>query len=335
MTKAEILTNFCYCCEVSKANGEDPIGSAGNYDAFLFIEVPEPWPIEFWQAQPQFQPIADLATQLKKEQGLSLRAMAIAPDCQYSQPNYTRILYYRRPSEEGFVQFEKQEFVVPDEQVVTVVLALLQQPDLLPQFESSRQETEDIREMMLCTHGSYDVACGRFGYPLYRQLRSEHAANSGGKLRVWRCTHLGPHNFAPTLVDFPEGRYWGHLELEVLDLLVYRRGPVADLYDYYQGWAGLSQVEQIAEREMWMQEGWNWFHYAKVSQVLAMDESDEYYPDWAEVRIDFNSHEGRVSGTYEARVEVSGTVKTMWSSGKDKPLWEVKQYRVSRLNKVV
>lgn len=334
MTKAEILTNFCYCCEVSKANGEDPIGSAGNYDAFLFIEVPEPWPIDFWQGQPQFQPIADLVTRLKKEQGISLRAMAIAPDRQYSQPNYTRILYYQQPSEEGFVQFEKQEFVVPDEQVVTAVLGLLQQPDLLPQFESSRQETEDIRDMMLCTHGSYDVACGRFGYPLYRQLRSEYAANSEGRLRVWRCSHLGPHHFAPLLIDLPNGHYWGRLEPEMLDLLVQHNGSVHQLCPFYVGWAGLGWAEQIAEREIWMQEGWQWLDYHKSGQVLAIDSSNKDYPDWAEVRIDFNSPDGIVSGTYEARVEISGTIKTMWKSGKDKPLWEVKQYQVSRLDRI-
>ncbi len=42
----------------------------------------------------------------------------------------------------------------------------------------------------------------------------------------------------------------------MLDLLVHRNGPVADLHPFYRGWCGLKQFEQIAEREIWMQEGW-------------------------------------------------------------------------------
>ena len=56
---------------------------------------------------------------------------------------------------------------------------------------------------MVCTHGNIDAACARFGYPIYQQLRQNYATQS---LRVWRCSHFGGHQFAPTLIDFPSGR---------------------------------------------------------------------------------------------------------------------------------
>jgi hypothetical protein len=83
-----------------------------------------------------------------------------------------------------------------------------------------------------------------------------------------------------------------------------------------------------------MQEGSEWLDYQKSGRVLAIDSSDADYPDWAEVRIEFNSPDASINGAYEARIEANGTVKTMWKSGKERPLWEVKQYRVSHLVKL-
>jgi len=124
----------------------------------------------------------------------------------------------------------------------------------------------------------------------------------------------------------------------MLDLLVRRNGSVKGLYPFYRGWAGLSKFEQIVEREIWMQEGWDWLNYHKAGQVLASDEANEKkYADWAEVRIDFTTPDGSMSGAYEARVEICGqAITARWSSIKEQPLETetVKQYRVSYLVKV-
>jgi len=333
MTQIDIIKECQICSEVSQANGEALIGSAGNYNHFLFVEMAEPWARNFVYEHPQLGAIYAMAEDLEQEQ-VNIRVMAIAPDYHHSNSNLTRVLHYQRPTGQ-FARFEKQEFLIPHEKIMSLAIALLKQPSELSQFDAYRQQTNHIRDMMFCTHGSYDLACGRFGYPLYRQLRSEYAANAESRFRVWRCSHLGPHNFAPLLVDLPEGRYWGHLKPEILPLLVQRNGSVAKLYPFYVGWAGLEWAEQIAEREIWMQEGWDWINYHKSGQTLAIDPSDEDYPDWAEVRIDFSSPDGTTSGAYEARIEANRTVKTMWTSGKDQPLWEVKQYHVSRLDKSV
>jgi len=325
MTQIDIIKECQLCSEVSKANGEGPIGSAGTYDHFLFVEMPEPWPKNFVYEHPQLGTLHKMA----KEHGISARVMAISPDYD-SNPNQTRVLHYQRPRE-SFVQFEKQEFLIPQEQIVPLATALLKQSNEIFQFTPYCQLTSHIQDMMICTHGSYDLACGRFGYPIYRKLRKDY---TDFPLRIWRCSHLGPHNLAPLLIDFPEGRYWGRLEPEILDLLIRRNGLVDQLCPFYVGWAGLGWAEQIAEREIWMREGWNWLDYLKSGQVLAMDSSDEDYPDWVDVQIDFISPDGNISGTYKAHIEAYGTVKTMWTSGKDQPLWEVKQYRVSHLTKL-
>lgn len=320
-----------FCSQVSKANGEDPIGSVEIVDDYLLIEATPPWPTTLWlEADPMPPEVTALVREING-QGGNLRPLAIAPDREYSPPGYVRVLHYRRP-ERLFTQFEPREYLVPAEQadrIGPLAIALLKHPDQLADFEPYRHPPDSRRDILVCTHGNFDVACSRFGYPLYEKLRNEYATD--GQLRVWRCSHFGGHQFAPTLIDLPDGRYWGHLDPEVLDLLVGRQGSLSQLYRYYRGWAGLTQFEQIAEREIWMREGWHWLRYRKAGQVLAIDEQDQ---SWAEVRLDFVSPDGSVSGAYEARIETCGQVMTMWDSGDEDSLEEIKQYCVSRLVKV-
>jgi len=330
MTSSSVtpISDECrFCSVVSKANGEDPIGSAWHYDQWLIIEMPQPWE-DLWQQHPVLKVIFQQIQARRQATGGWIRPLVIAPDREYSQPNVTRILYYQRPPHR-FAQFEPQEFLIPTDQILNLAIALLDQSAALLEFEVYRQPV-GTRDLMVCTHGNVDVACARFGFPIYQQLRQEYAHEN---LRVWRCSHFGGHQFAPTLIDLPSGRYWGHLEADMLDNLVNHSGTVPALRRFYRGWAGLTPVEQIAEREIWMQEGWKWLDYQKSGQVLAIDASDEDYPDWAEVQISFNSPDGHITGTYTARIEAHGTVKTMWKSGKDETLEEVKQYQVRRLER--
>lgn len=80
-----------------------------------------------------------------------------------------------------------------------------------------------------------------------------------------------------------------------------------------------------------MQEGWDWLQYQKLGRILAQDKINQA---WADVRIDFTIKDGNSSGVYEAKVEVSVYVKTAFSSDKNEPLEEIKQYRVSHLLKI-
>lgn len=318
--------NCQFCSVVSKANGEDPIGSAMPCDRFLAIELPLPWLEQHIKEHPIARPVLETIQLLKEEQGISVRLLAIAPDREYSHPAATRVLYYERPAN-LFAKYAKQEFILPSDRVASLVTALLAQPEQISQFESYRQDTNPIRELAICTHGNVDVACARFGYPIYKKLRTEYAQISEGKLRVWRCSHFGGHRFAPTLVDLPQGRYWGHLEIDQLDGLVQHRGAVNELRPFYRGWAGLKPFEQMVEREIWMREGWDWLDYLKIGRTLSVDDEQER----ADVCIDFISPDGQISGSYEARVEVSDRVMTMMQSGDRRSMKPAKQYRVSQL----
>lgn len=328
MSSHSTLTKCRFCSVVSKANQEDPIGSGATYDHFLILEIAQPWKSEIWIEPDPLPPSAIDAFQQAWDAGMSFRPLAIAPDRQYGQGNGIRVLYYSRPAL-LFAHYEKQEYIVPSERLGNLISTLLHQPNDLENFAPYRQETSHIRELLVCNHGNHDAACGRFGYPIYRQLRQTDTA-SENPMRVWRCSHFGGHQFAPTLLDLPEGRYWGHLEPDMLDLLIHRKGDVTGLRSFYRGWAGLTKFAQIAERDIWMQEGWNWLNIRKTARILAIDDVNQ---DWAELCIEFVTPDG-CSGQYNARVEAVGQVMTSrWSTFEDEPLEAVKQYRVSHLTK--
>ncbi|MEH1828466.1 MAG: sucrase ferredoxin [Nostoc sp.] len=334
----KLLTTDCrFCSLVSKGNGEDPIGTAGNCDHWLIMEIPQPWSQEIYEENPTLSSLMGLFEELIFKHGVKLKPMLIAPDREYSHPGLTHVLYYYRPAK-LFSQFEKHEFLVPDGEAAALVTAifkqLIQEPNDLSQFQQYQQETSHIRELMVCTHAQVDLTCGRFGTPIYRRLRKEYAPVSHGKLRVWQTSHFGGHQFAPTLVDLPQGCLWGHLEADVLDLLVNRNGSVSGLRQYYRGWTGLSKFEQIVEREIWMQSGWNWLDSLKAGKVLAIEEVAEGMDaNWAEVCINYVAPDSSTSGVYEARVEACGEVMSALNSAKEMELEVVKQYRVSRLVK--
>jgi hypothetical protein len=350
------LTDCRFCSEVSKNNGEDPIGTAGTYDRWLILELKQPWSPMMWVEDPRVTSLVDLMKKLIIWHNLNIRALAIAPDPEYSVTGFARLFYYRRPARQ-FTEFSKEEFLVPESQLVPLATALLENDtSVLSDFEPYRQTSQAIREILVCTHANVDVACGRFGYPIYKQLRSDYAAE--GKLRVWRCSHFGGHQFAPTLIDLSEGRFWGHLEPDVLDLLIYRQGAVEKLRRFYRGWSGLKPLEQMVEREIWLAEGWDWLKYPKSGQILdleGMGIAKYFYlvlqripiqplqillDRWmkkkmtrAKIRIEFKRTDRPMREAYEAIVERTDPVMSVRHSAKEMHLQPVEQYRVSQLSK--
>ncbi|ELR98277.1 sucrase ferredoxin [Gloeocapsa sp. PCC 73106] len=348
------LTDCRFCSEVSQKNGQDPISTAGNYDHWLILELKQPWSPLMWIEDPRVVSLTDLLKKLVLWRNFKVRALAIAPDSEYSIKDYARLFYYRRPAQH-FTQFEKQEFLIPESQLISVATALLKNDtDTLLQFEQYRQSSHHIRDILVCTHANVDVACGRFGYPIYKELRSNYAKE--GKLRVWRCSHFGGHQFAPTLIDLPSGRWWGHLEPNSLDTLIHQQGTPTDLRRFYRGWSGLKPLEQIVEREIWMLEGWDWLKYPKSGRIVEVKGIGIYehiYPiaqhipiqplqilieRWtrqkiakAKIRIEFTRDNHSIRESYEAIVEKIAPVMSANSSAQPMQLKPVEQYRVTHL----
>jgi hypothetical protein len=304
------------CALVSKGNGECPTGSASSYKALLVLELPRPWPSKVLQAPHLYDGVRDTLTTLERA-GTPLSVLTVEPDEVYSQPGFVRLLYFRRP-EGMFAEFERLEHLVPEPEVGAFVNALVLQGDVTT-FAPYRQETRG-RDLLVCSHETRDICCGRFGEEAYRALRFLHP-----DVRVWRSSHIGGHKFAPTLIDLPSGRFWGHLEPHTYAGIVHDTLELTELKKVYRGWSGLGKLEQHAERAAFESEGWGWAGAKKSGRVIsAVPERDE-----VTVELTFVRQDG-TEGSYEAVVSCTGHVETLASSG-DAPRVSVKQYVVTRL----
>lgn len=309
-----------FCSQVSQAVGEEPVGTAGFYDLLILLEVPLPWEREIWKS-PAFPPgLYELGLAAQQQSGRKFRYLCVAPDRVHSRPDRRRVMLFQRP-EGSMAGYERREYLLPLDEVVPLVGAALAGQPLPPHLP-----TASTRDLLVCTHGSMDAACARYGYPVFEHLRRVHGAE---ELRVWRVSHFGGHRFAPTLIDLPDGRWWAHMTPDSLEHLLRREGPVSALSRHYRGWGALpTPFEQVLERAAFEAEGWGWLDCRKESQVLERD------PDgrWAEVAIAYQRADGASGGTYRGRVEVSHQLMTALVSQHE--LEPVNQYRVSRLERL-
>ncbi len=333
MTDAEKIVAKGFCNVLAMQKGLDPAGSAGDFEDAVVVEIPLPWKNDMYEKAGSLpQEVIDLLQLWLKRyhEGIPYnhRPLMIAPDPAYSRRGFRRVMYYLRPPG-AFARYEKLEYLVPESEYGALIWSLFEAKDDLSRFEPYRDHAGAVaRDILVCTHGTVDAACAKFGFPLYNLLRKQHAND---QVRVWRVSHFGGHVFAPTLMDMPLGHYWAYVEPPQAAQIVAQRGPVEILRGHYRGWAGLEYgFMQAAEREMWQREGWHWFDTPKEGTILAQD-ADNQEPRWADVRIEFSELDGRLAA-YQAHVELGQPVETEHSTA-EAHTYPYPQYVVTQLEK--
>ena len=105
---------------------------------------------------------------------------------------------------------------------------------------------EDVTpRIFVCNHNFYDRCCSR-GKVIHDEI-TKHGFES------WRCSHIGGHRFAATLISMPEGRYYGQIETtDVPDFLkcAYVNKPFLK-ENKYRGLATVNSKLQAAEHLAW------------------------------------------------------------------------------------
>lgn len=243
------------CSLVSEAGGEDPAGSAWSTPRYLLVELALPWEYDLLAGKRIPAGLREFVEE-RYEAGDDWGLIGMAPDEAWSVPGFVRVIDLRLP-EPPFRAYARDEYLIPEDDLVAALRLMADDPIALL-LDAWRQADTGARDLLVCTHGAVDACCAKFGYPIYRRLR-QVAEETAGAVRVWRCTHFGGHRFAATLLDMPEGRYWGRLKAHHLPRLVHRNSPAADLRECYRGWAALPHpMQQVAEAEALVRGGWAW-----------------------------------------------------------------------------
>lgn len=256
-----------YCSILTQKLHVDGAGTAPpNTKYFLFVENEKPWN-KNEKAMEQYPKFAfDLA------QG-NIKIHFLAPDT-FSKEGYKKILFFQvDPKNVG--NFSRKEFSVPTSQRNELITSLFENEDY--NFSKYQIIDSNIRDIFICGHMAKDYCCGTFGDALYqatKQFLLDHK-DEYSQVRVWQTSHLKGHKFAPTVIDFPEGRFWAHMNQDILFnqvLPIDKQSSLSHLKLHIRGLAGTNNYGQVAERELFLLHGPSWRHVKKTIEIVANPE---------------------------------------------------------------
>jgi hypothetical protein len=280
MTEASDL----HCRTMALELDVDPIGTAGSYDTFVFVEAPLPWPADI-ERLAHFAELAERLRQVVGRTKLGVRLQALVAG---NGPASTRRVIVHRVHEDRPGTFEQFDARVNEDHLADQAVRVVEQALVAPSGAGTARP-----QVFICTHGGRDVCCGRDGVALWREMRDAMPA-----VEFLRTSHSGGHRFAPTAMTFPAAQQWAWLDRETLTCIIDRTGDPRELIRrHYRGSAAMpSPGVQVLEREAFAREGWTWLDHRRIGS-----EADPAADGVVAAQIDFEAPDGRV-GSYQARV---------------------------------
>lgn len=252
-----------YCSHNSRDTSlESPIGSASAFSRAFLFEVPLPWARVPLDTPHIPKSVTDAIDEFQAQQGKT-SVYFLAPDPSYAVEG-ARLIDVQVI--DGSIH--KREIIASDGDIAPVIRALAHN-EPLPATASI--DPTQWRDVAICTHGSRDACCATFGAPMY--LKMHIAAKSQPNTRVWRCSHLGGHRFAPTMIDLPSGRVYGLVDEPAARGILLGDSEPEALIPHYRGWIGHKGPElQMLESHILERIGWSWAEYAQHGEVLERDD---------------------------------------------------------------
>jgi hypothetical protein len=291
-----------FCADASKCAQEDIIGTGSNYQTYVLVECCLPWASEAFNSKEVPQNLKDLVEEVEHSKQ-KIRFLLINSD-KHKCANKRKILIYDNKHEELFGGYEKHEFNADSiDKVAGIVKSYL--VGEVPDCETENKQTRDI---LVCTHGSHDMCCARYGNPFYAQATALVSELELNDVRVWKSSHFGGHRMAPTAIDLPNGRYYGNLDRTSFQSILTRAGDIECLNQVYRGWGILPNPIQVLERKLMLLYGWDWFNYKVAGKIIDADTENDAF--LAEITLE------KADGTYTYRANlVKDETKTVRLKG--------------------
>ena len=247
--------NKFFCSSACREADEDIIGSGTNYSVYVLIECPYPWKHNAFESRFLPKNLEMLMAKVKRDK-LSLRFLLITQNQNYRQNN-RKILIYEKNKSSFINSYKKYEFDVDHPEKIAPIIQKYLAGDNL----DTNTQNPQIRDLLVCTHGSHDKCCAKYGNPFYAEAKKTISELGLKNTRIWKTSHFGGHRFAPTMISFPDGRYYGLLNRESFQTILLQAGNIKLLSQVYRGWSILPTSIQVLERELIFRHGWEWFEY--------------------------------------------------------------------------
>jgi|GEM_PF-365568 len=310
-----------FCANSSRDVLEDKIGSATYYQTYVLIEHSTPWDFNALISPGIPENLQKLISQLKSDDR-SIRFLLIDRNHHLLNKRKSVLIYHQEQSD-FCGGYQRYEFEVDTlEQVPDIVTAFLKGEKL-----NTITTTADYQDILICVHGSHDVCCAKYGIPFYKEAISKLDNSKFRNVRFWKASHFGGHRFAPTAIAFPDGRYYGGLDLKSLDSIVKRAGDLELFNKVYRGWSILPYELQVLERELILKFGWDWFTYKIAYRILEQGSEKS----WFKVEIEIKKPDNTIQVCHAEIVRDDEKTVCLKGSCQAKKLFLFIKYRVPRL----
>ncbi|WP_245872949.1 sucrase ferredoxin [Deinococcus planocerae] len=251
------------CADASRAAGEDPIGTAPHWQEVTVLELGVPvWAslrnAEAWTSEQRG--VFEALRGKVEASGAGFGLLMAAPE---RSGGPLRVRHHVRGAG-GFTRRD-YESDLPQTEWARGLTATLLHPEGLVGGEWAEVPAPSGSDHHVCTHGTVDAACGKYGMPVYHGLRREGH-------RVWRTGHFGGHRFAATAVELPSGLLWAHLTPELAGRIARREVHPAEVGKHLRGFAGLPAPAQVLDRELLARHGWDWLNAERTARVQTEEE---------------------------------------------------------------
>lgn len=272
------------CSSQSRAVGESMAGTAPQACAWIVLEHPGPWGARALEgtALP-----SEVAEHLRDGAGSGVGVLlARRPD---ARARLSELHTWIARSTPGGLLL--REGVLTDySDVLEWDLPAIGRGELPPFGAVSTQPIHFV-----CTNGARDQCCAIEGRALVAELCGSDAPGDLRE-RVWECSHIGGHRFAPVMLSLPAGTVHGRLTTaEARDVI--DRGARGDiLLDHYRGRSGLPAPLQAVAIEARRQFGLHGIDDIDVLRVVgerAVPVSACLTLDDSQITCEVRHHDGR------------------------------------------
>jgi hypothetical protein len=260
------------CAPFHGSLAADPIGSAGSYDAFLFVEVPLPWEKDISMNEP-FRSMMERAASVVAPDGTRWRPMGVTPADAGDGSRTVTAFRCATDDRGGVGPYDRREWRLPGAEVEGLCRALLRgAASDVDGFGGRLVHVDDATvDLYVCTHGRRDSCCGSLGPGLHQEMEGVLSVRPAA-VRLHRCSHTGGHRFAPTALTFPDGYAWAHLGVDVADHVVRRDTGPARVAAHCRGSSLFDGgPAQAADRAALVQVGWSWAGAVRRAEVVAFE----------------------------------------------------------------
>lgn len=217
-----------YCSANSRDVAEPLWGTARHTERWLLIEYPGAWPAKVLKSG-VLPPAMMKQLDAQQQAFSSFHTLFIRQSHTRSGPLRAFLVDCREES----ASIQRLEFDDYEQ------LAAM---DLVGAWQGSgRQKAPEPALYLVCTHGTHDKCCAKFGLPVYASLTARYQD------QVWEASHLGGHRFAANVIAFPTGVCYGRVTTASAVAVIERdeRGEL-DL-PHYRGRFSLAPPVQAAE----------------------------------------------------------------------------------------